>query len=110
MKLRFTKMQGLGNDFVVIDGITHQIEMTPDLAKRLADRHFGIGCDQILLIERSEKAENDFRYRIWNNDGSEVEECGNGARCFGKFVRERGLTKKDSMRIETIKRVIVHRG
>lgn len=104
MKLRFTKMEGLGNDFVVIDGIAQEVAMTPELARKLGDRHFGIGCDQILMVERSDKA--DFKYRIWNQDGGEVEQCGNGARCFAKFVRDKGLTDKDEIRVETKKGII----
>jgi diaminopimelate epimerase len=101
MKLRFTKMQGVGNDFVVLDGIGQQVSLTPELARRIADRHFGVGCDQILLVERPQGAEADFRYRIWNSDGGEVEQCGNGARCFVRFVREKGLTEKNEIRVET---------
>jgi len=109
MKVKFTKMQGVGNDFVVLDGISQRIEMTPQLAKRLADRHFGIGCDQILLVEKPQRKEADFRYRIWNADGGEVEQCGNGARCFVRFVRDKGLTKKKEIRVETLSGVIVPR-
>jgi len=101
MKLRFTKMQGAGNDFVVFDGISQHVELGPELAKRIADRHFGIGCDQILLVERPQNAGADFRYRIWNSDGGEVEQCGNGARCFVRFVRDQGLTNKDEICVET---------
>ncbi|HEY4527001.1 MAG TPA: diaminopimelate epimerase, partial [Candidatus Paceibacterota bacterium] len=99
MKLRFTKMHGLGNDFKVIDGVNQKVEITPEMAKGWADRHFGVGCDQILLVERSEKA--DFKYRIWNQDGGEVEQCGNGARCFVRFVHDKGLTDKKEIRVET---------
>ena len=101
MKLRFTKMQGAGNDFVVLDGIGQKVALTPDLARRISDRHFGVGCDQILLVERPQSAGADFRYRIWNADGGEVEQCGNGARCFVRFVRDKGLTAKDKIRVET---------
>jgi diaminopimelate epimerase len=101
VKLRFTKMQGAGNDFVVIDASAQPIDMTPALARRLADRHFGIGCDQVLLVERPSSPEADFRYRIFNADGSEVEQCGNGARCFVRFVRDKGLTAKDEICVET---------
>jgi diaminopimelate epimerase len=94
LKLKFSKMQGAGNDFVVLDGVTRPVDMTPQRAKRIADRHFGVGCDQILLVERAQVADADFRYRIWNSDGGEVEQCGNGARCFVRFVHEKGLTKK----------------
>ena len=101
MKLKFTKMQGVGNDFVVIDGISRRIQMTPQLAKRLAERHFGVGCDQVLLVEKPQRSDADFRYRIWNRDGGEVEQCGNGARCFVRFVRDKGLTAKQEIRVET---------
>jgi len=92
MHLKFTKMQSLGNDFVVLDGVNNSISITPDIAKYLADRHFGIGCDQILMAEASESS--DFRFRIFNQDGSEVEQCGNGARCLAVFLRDSGLTDK----------------
>src|SRR3990167_3966427 len=92
-------MHGLGNDFMVIDGVNQKVEITPEMAKGWADRHFGVGCDQILLVERSEKA--DFKYRIWNQDGGEVEQCGNGARCFVRFVHDKGLTDKKEIRVET---------
>lgn len=101
MKLSFTKMHGLGNDFVVIDGINQTVALDPERIRRLADRHFGIGCDQVLLVEASDRAEADFRYRIFNADGGEVEQCGNGARCFARFVRERGLTDRDELRVVT---------
>src|SRR3989344_950479 len=104
MKLQFTKMEGIGNDFVVFDGISKEINLTPELVRKIADRHFGIGCDQILLVERSDKA--DFKYRIWNQDGGEVEQCGNGARCFAKFVRDKGLTDKQEIQVETKKGII----
>ncbi len=107
MKLRFTKMQGVGNDFVVIDGVGRCIEMTPQLAKRLADRYFGVGCDQVLLVEKPQRKDADFRYRIWNADGGEVEQCGNGARCFVRFVRDKGLTRKSEIRVETLSGLIV---
>jgi diaminopimelate epimerase len=109
MKLKFTKMQGVGNDFVVLDGIGQAIALTPDLARRIADRHFGVGCDQILLVERPRGAGADFRYRIWNSDGGEVEQCGNGARCFVRFVRDKGLTSKDEIRVETLAGLITPR-
>jgi len=101
MKLRFTKMHGLGNDFIVIDGIRQTVQLTPAQVRTLADRHFGVGCDQILLVEQAATAAADFRYRIFNADGGEVEQCGNGARCFARFVRARGLTAKDCIRVET---------
>jgi diaminopimelate epimerase len=101
MKLRFTKMQGAGNDFVVFDGVSQSLALTPEFVRRIADRHFGIGCDQILLVEPPQGAGADFRYRIWNADGGEVEQCGNGARCFARFVRDKGLSAKDEIRVET---------
>jgi diaminopimelate epimerase len=101
VRLKFTKMQGLGNDFVVIDGIAQRIELSAAQLRRLADRHFGVGCDQILLVEESGRPGVDFRYRIFNADGGEVEQCGNGARCFVQFVRDRGLTAKRAIRVET---------
>ncbi|MBS0320072.1 MAG: diaminopimelate epimerase [Proteobacteria bacterium] len=103
----FTKMQGLGNDFVVIDGITQSVALTPDLVRRIADRRFGIGCDQVLLVERPTRDDADFRYRIFNADGGEVEQCGNGARCFVEFVRARGLTTERDIRVETAGGIIV---
>ncbi len=106
MKLRFTKMQGAGNDFVVLDATTTPIELTADQARRLGDRRFGVGADQILVVERSSTAGIDFRYRIYNNSGDEVEHCGNGARCFLHFVRQRGLTEKTQLRVETMNRVL----
>ena len=109
MKLKFTKMQGAGNDFVVIDGVSRDIEITPERARRIADRHFGVGCDQVLLVEESQRGDADFRYRIWNADGGEVEQCGNGARCFVRFVHDEGLTKKNEIRVETLSGVIVPR-
>lgn len=101
MLLRFTKMHGLGNDFVVIDAVTQGFHMTADKARKLADRRFGVGCDQILIVEPPSQPDIDFRYRIFNADGSEVEQCGNGARCFAKFVRDRRLTGKSRIRVET---------
>ena len=109
MRLKFTKMQGAGNDFVVLDGVSGRVEVTPQLARRLADRHFGVGCDQVLLVEKSQRGDADFRYRIWNSDGGDVEQCGNGARCFVRFVHDRGLTKKKEIRVETLSGVIVPR-
>ncbi len=99
--LSFTKMHGLGNDFVVIDAINQSVELSAEQIRYLADRHFGIGCDQLLLVERSEKQGIDFRYRIFNADGGEVEQCGNGARCFARFVRDKGLCDKNTIRVET---------
>ena len=101
MKLRFTKMHGLGNDFVVIDAIRQPVELGAQEVRALADRHFGIGCDQILIVERATRADTDFRYRIFNADGEEVEQCGNGARCFVRFVREQGLSDKREIRVAT---------
>ena len=109
MKLAFTKMQGAGNDFVVLDGISQRLALTPAQLRRIADRHFGIGCDQILLVEPPRVAGADFRYRIFNADGGEVEQCGNGARCFVRFVRARGLTAKSEIRVETAAGVIAPR-
>jgi diaminopimelate epimerase len=109
MKLKFTKMQGAGNDFVVLDGVTRRVRMTPQLARRIADRHFGVGCDQVLLVEEPRRRDADFRYRIWNADGSEVEQCGNGARCFVRFVHDKRLTKKKEIRVETLSGIIVPR-
>jgi len=99
--LRFTKMQGCGNDFVVLDGVSVRIELTPEQIRTLADRRFGVGCDQVLVVERARSTDADFRYRIFNADGGEVEQCGNGARCFVKFVRDQGLTDKRAIRVET---------
>ena len=101
IRLKFTKMQGLGNDFVMLDGIRQRIDLGSAQIKRLADRHFGVGCDQVLLVERPSRADVDFRYRIFNADGGEVEQCGNGARCFVHFVRDQGLTAKRTIRVET---------
>ncbi|HTJ97723.1 MAG TPA: diaminopimelate epimerase [Rhodocyclaceae bacterium] len=103
MKLKFSKMHGLGNDFVVLDAISQPqaAALTEAVAKYLADRHFGVGCDQILIVERATQAGVDFRYRIFNADGGEVEQCGNGARCFVRFVHDQGLTEKREIRVET---------
>ena len=101
IKLKFTKMHGAGNDFVVIDGVRQEIYLTPEQLRLLADRHFGVGCDQILLVERSQNEEADFRYRIFNADGGEVEQCGNGARCFVRFVHDHKLTSKREIVVET---------
>ena len=109
MKLRFTKMHGQGNDFVVIDGVRQAVELAPAQVRAIADRHFGVGCDQLLVVERAESAGNDFRYRIFNADGGEVEQCGNGARCFARFVLEEGLTAEREIRVETASGVIVPR-
>ncbi|OGS81719.1 MAG: diaminopimelate epimerase [Gallionellales bacterium GWA2_59_43] len=101
MILKFTKMHGAGNDFVVIDGVRQNVELTPEQFRFLADRHFGVGCDQILLVEKPEHPEADFRYRIFNADGGEVEQCGNGARCFVRFVHDHKLTPKREIVVET---------
>ena len=108
-RLRFAKMQGQGNDFVVLDGVRQRIALTPESVRALADRHFGIGCDQVLVVERAADPANDFRYRIWNADGGEVEQCGNGARCFARFVLDEGLTAKREIRVETASGVIAPR-
>lgn len=101
MLLRFTKMHGCGNDFVVLDLITQKFSPTAHHIRQLADRHFGIGCDQVLLIEAPTQPHVDFRYRIFNADGGEVEQCGNGARCFARFVVDKRLTGKDWITVET---------
>lgn len=101
MKLKFSKMHGLGNDFVVLDGVRQQVSLSPEQLVYLADRHFGVGCDQILLVEKPSQPGIDFRYRIFNADGSEVEQCGNGARCFARFVLDKRLTVKKRIRVET---------
>ena len=102
MKLAFTKMQGTGNDFVVLDFTREAFALTRDQLRRIADRHLGVGCDQILVVQRPRSAEADFRYRIFNADGGEVEQCGNGARCFVKFVHGRGLSAKREIAVETL--------
>ena len=107
MRLKFTKMHGLGNDFVVLDATRAPLALDRDQLRFLADRHFGIGCDQILQIEPPRSPDTDFYYRIFNADGGEVEQCGNGARCFVRFVREQGLTEKTEIRVGTQSGVIV---
>ena len=109
MKLKFSKMHGLGNDFVVLDGVRQSIALTPEQLRYLADRNFGVGCDQILLVEKAGQDGVDFRYRIFNADGGEVEQCGNGARCFVRFVHEQGLTDKREIRVETMRGIIAPR-
>lgn len=109
MKLKFSKMHGLGNDFVVLDGVRQAVSLTPEQLRYLADRNFGVGCDQILLVEEPSQAGVDFRYRIFNADGSEVEQCGNGARCFVRFVHEQGLTDKREIKVETRRGIITPR-
>ncbi|MEO6353119.1 MAG: diaminopimelate epimerase [Burkholderiaceae bacterium] len=106
MKIKFTKMHGAGNDFVVIDAIGQQIDFTPAQWQFIADRRFGIGADQMLVVEKAPTPEVDFRYRIFNADGGEVEQCGNGARAFVRFVTEKGLTDKRSIRVQTLSGVI----
>ena len=106
-KLRFTKMHGLGNDFVVLDGIRQKVDLTQAQRRTLADRRLGVGCDQILVVERPTRADADFRYRIYNADGGEVEQCGNGARCFVRFVRDQGHTDARRIRVETAGGIIV---
>lgn len=109
MKLKFTKMHGAGNDFIVIDAINQPLDvdaMEADQWRRLADRRFGIGADQILVVERPNQEGVDFRYRIFNNDGSEVEQCGNGSRAFVRFVVEQGLTRERSIRVQTMSGII----
>jgi diaminopimelate epimerase len=101
MLLKFTKMQGAGNDFVVVNSFTSPVALTPAQIKKIANRHFGVGCDQLLVVEKTSTPNVDFRYRIFNADGSEVEQCGNGARCFVRFVVEKGLTKKREIAVET---------
>jgi diaminopimelate epimerase len=109
MRLRFTKMQGAGNDFVMLNGVAQRLDLTAEQVRRLADRRFGVGADQILLVEPASGADADFRYRIFNSDGGEVEQCGNGARCFVRFVRDEGLTAKDAIRVETLGGLIAPR-
>jgi diaminopimelate epimerase len=109
MKLTFTKMHGAGNDFIVIDAINQHVDLTAEQWRKLADRRFGIGADQILVVERAPHADCDFGYRIFNNDGGEVEQCGNGARAFVKFVSEKGLSSKTALRVQTMKGVIAPR-
>jgi len=106
MKLRFTKMHGAGNDFVMLNGVTQRIDLTREQLRWLADRRFGVGADQILLVEPAERSHLDFRYRIFNSDGGEVEQCGNGARCFVKFVHDEGLTSKPAIRVQTLGGII----
>ncbi|MDE2598788.1 MAG: diaminopimelate epimerase [Rhodocyclaceae bacterium] len=103
MKIRFSKMQGLGNDFVVLDAVRNMqlAQLTPAQARFLADRHFGVGCDQLLIVQRPSRPDVDFRYRIFNADGGEVEQCGNGARCFVRFVHDEQLSDKRSIKVET---------
>ncbi|WP_409524107.1 diaminopimelate epimerase [Nitrincola sp. MINF-07-Sa-05] len=101
MLVRFSKMHGLGNDFMVIDAVSQRVRLNEQTVRRLADRHTGIGFDQLLLVEPPTRPDQDFRYRIYNSDGSEVEHCGNGARCFARFVRDKRLTAKPEISVET---------
>ncbi|WP_455203691.1 diaminopimelate epimerase [Kaarinaea lacus] len=101
MKIEFTKMQGLGNDFVVIDTINQAVTLNKEQVRFLADRHFGVGCDQVLMVAKAADNEVDFEYRIFNSDGGEVGQCGNGARCFARFVRDKGLTDKREITVRT---------
>jgi len=107
MRLKFTKMQGAGNDFVVLDGTRGPIDLNPDQLRRLGDRRFGVGADQILLVEPARSADVDFAYRIFNNTGDEVEHCGNGARCFVRYVHEHGLTERKTVRVQTVNNLLV---
>ncbi|GAB4354667.1 MAG: diaminopimelate epimerase [Immundisolibacter sp.] len=100
--LRFCKMHGLGNDFVVIDGVRQTVRLTSAQVRALADRHYGVGCDQVLLIETAARPQADFTYRIFNADGGEVEHCGNGARCAARFVRDQGLSDRDTLCFDTL--------
>jgi len=109
MKVRFTKMHGAGNDFVVLDCTSSPFQLSSSQLRHIADRHRGIGCDQILVVEKPSGAGADFRYRIFNADGGEVEQCGNGARCFVRFVHDKGLTGKREIRVETLGGTIVPR-
>ncbi len=102
MRIKFTKMQGLGNDFVVFDFTKEVVSLTPVQAAQISDRHFGVGCDQILIVEQSDREGIDFKYRILNADGSEVGQCGNGARCFVRYVHEKGLSSKNPITVETM--------
>jgi diaminopimelate epimerase len=106
MKIKFTKMHGAGNDFVVIDAISQAIDFTPAQWKQIADRRFGVGADQMLVVEAARLPDVDFRYRIYNADGGEVEQCGNGARAFARFVNEKGLSDKRMIRVETLAGII----
>ena len=106
MKLRFTKMHGAGNDFVMLDGVRQRVDLTREQLRSLADRRFGVGADQILLVESASDPNLDFSYRIFNSDGGEVEQCGNGARCFVKFVHDEGLTAKTAILVETLGGII----
>ncbi|MDE0746619.1 MAG: diaminopimelate epimerase [Porticoccaceae bacterium] len=106
MLMKFTKMHGLGNDFVVIDAVTQNVRVTASMARRLADRHLGIGCDQVLVVEPPSDKTLDFDYKIFNSDGGEVEQCGNGARCLARFIRDRNLSGKNTIQVKTMNRII----
>ena len=106
MLIKFTKMHGLGNDFVVIDAVTQNVRLTPAIVRRLADRKTGIGCDQLLVVEPPTEPDIDFSYRIYNSNGDEVEQCGNGARCLARFIHDRKLTGKNPIRVKTSNRVM----
>jgi diaminopimelate epimerase len=107
MRLRFSKMHGLGNDFMVIDGVGQKVRLSPEKIRQLGDRHFGVGFDQLLVVEVPSRPDVDFRYRIFNSDGGEVENCGNGARCFARFVQDRKLTGKNRITVETACGILV---
>ena len=109
MRISFTKMHGLGNDFVVIEALRQPLDLTPERVRQLANRRLGVGCDQVLVVTPPSGPQADFGYRIFNPDGGEVEQCGNGARCFARFVRDHGLTEKDEIRVETRAGLIVPR-
>ncbi|MDB5909667.1 MAG: diaminopimelate epimerase [Massilia sp.] len=109
MKLKFTKMHGAGNDFIVVDAISQRVDLSKEQWAKLADRRFGIGADQILVVQAPDTEGCDFRYRIFNNDGGEVEQCGNGARAFVKFVTEKGLSSQRAIRVQTMKGIIAPR-
>jgi diaminopimelate epimerase len=107
MQLRFTKMHGLGNDFVVSDATRTTVALPPERVRAIADRHFGVGCDQLLVVEPATRPDVDFRYRIFNSDGGEVEQCGNGARCFVRFVHDKGLSERNPLRVDTVNNRLV---
>ena len=106
MRLRFTKMHGAGNDFVVLDATREPLALSREQIRRLGDRRFGVGADQILVVERASRPDVDFRYRIFNNTGDEVEQCGNGSRCFVRYVVDHGLTEKTTIRVETVNNLL----
>ena len=107
MEIQFTKMHGLGNDFVVIDSFAREIQLSAEQVRSIADRHFGIGCDQLLLLASSDKEGVDLRYLIYNADGGEVSQCGNGARCAAAYLREKGLVEGDTITAETNEGIII---